>query len=212
MKDSEAPLADGFRAVLGDGPVTAGLTLAALAGLLASFHTVMYAYGRVLFALSRAGYLPRWISVVSRRRTPHRALILGGAAGLACALVMLEASPTVGAALVCMSVASAVISYALVLLSYIVLRISRPDLPRPYRSPLGIPGAAAGMGLSLVVLAACFQVEDYRRGMYGVVMFLALALLYFVFYSRKRLVLQAPEEEAALLERAQAELARDPVR
>lgn len=97
-------------------------------------------------------------------------------------------------------------------MSYIVLRISRPDLPRPYRSPLGIPGAAAGMALSLVVLAACFQVEDYRRGMYGVVLLLALALLYFVFYSRKRLVLQAPEEEAALLERAQAELTRDPVR
>ncbi len=214
LKASKAPLDDGFKAILGEGATQKLLTLTAVTGLVASFHTIIYAYGRVLFALSRAGYFPRWISVTSRWHTPHRALILGAAGGLACALAIhVEetsttggAKPILGPALLSMSVSGAVVSYALVLVSYIVLRIRKPDLPRPYRSPLGVPGAAVGAVLSLLVLAACFAVEDYRLAMYGVAAFLALAVLYFLCYSRRRLVARAPEEEAALLARAEAEL------
>ena len=39
-----------------------------LAGLIASFFSIVFAYSRQLFALSRAGYLPRWLS-----RDRHRA-------------------------------------------------------------------------------------------------------------------------------------------
>jgi ethanolamine permease len=215
LKTSKAPLDDGFKAILGEGATQKLLTLTAVTGLVASFHTIIYAYGRVLFALSRAGYFPRWISVTSRWHTPHRALILGAVGGLACAFAIhVEetsttggAKPILGPALLSMSVSGAVVSYALVLVSYIVLRIRKPHLARPYRSPLGIPGAAIGAALSLLVLAACFAVEDYRLAMYGVAAFLALAVLYFICYSRKRLVARAPEEEAALLAQAEAELA-----
>ncbi|MDZ7343899.1 MAG: amino acid permease, partial [candidate division KSB1 bacterium] len=118
---SEAPLAEGFRAVFGSGATTTVLTLIALTGLIASFHTIIYAYGRVLFALSRAGYFPRWISVTGKNtHTPHHALISGAAIGFLCAVVIDRfGKGIVGAALLNMAVFGAVISYAAVMLAYL---------------------------------------------------------------------------------------------
>jgi len=200
MAISEAPLSDGFVAVLGSGATTTLLTLVALTGLVASFHTTIYAYGRVLFALSRSGYFPRWISLTNQRQTPHLALLLGAAAGYLCALAI-EFSGSdgmVGAALLNMAVFGAVISYAVVLGSFIKLRVARPDMPRPYRSPLGIPGAVLGLALCVIALASTFAVESYRPAVWGVTAFLTLALIYYALYSRHRLVANAPEEAAAL--------------
>lgn len=205
--ESSAPLADGLQAAFGAGPFTTVLTIIALTGLIASFHTVMYAYGRVLFALSRAGYFPRWISVTSRNHTPARALIFGAVIGLACtAVIQIAGEGIVGAALLNMAVFGAVISYALVMVSYIKLKLSRPDLLRPYKSPLGIGGAALGAVLAIVALFACFSDPGYRPGVWGVAIFLVVSIAYFLFYSRKKLVAQAPEEEEALLARVLTEL------
>ncbi len=207
---SAAPLNDGFVAIFGEGATTTLLTLIGLTGLIASFHTIIYAYGRVGFALSRAGYLPRLISITNHRfKTPHIALILGGVIGFVCALILNQVggTSTVGASLLTMAVFGAVISYAAVMLSYIRLKTSRPDLPRPYKSPLGIPGAAVGAALAIFALLACFAEPTYRPGVYGVAIFLLVAIVYFALYSRNRLVAQAPEEEVALMAAAQKELA-----
>ncbi len=207
--ESLAPLEDGFKAVFGEGMATAVLTLIALTGLIASFHTIIYAYGRVLFALSRAGYYPRWISVVNQStHTPAIALILGGVVGFLCALAIdAFGSGIVGAALLNMAVFGAVISYALVMISYIKLKMDRPDLPRPYVSPLGIPGAVVGAALAIIALFACFSIEGYRPGVWGVAVFLVIAIVFYFVHSSRHLVAQAPEEEVALMSEAQKELA-----
>ncbi|MCK6624954.1 MAG: ethanolamine permease [Anaerolineae bacterium] len=206
---SAAPLADGFQAVFGLGAASVVLTLIGLTGLIASFHAVIYAYGRVLFALSRAGYYPRWMSVVNQStHTPQVALILGGVVGFLCALIIdLTGSAGVGAALLNMAVFGAVISYALVMISYIKLKVDRPDLPRPYKSPLGIPGAVVGAVLAFIALLACFSIEAYRPGVWGTAIFLVICIVYYFAYSSKHLVAQAPEEEVALMSEAQKELA-----
>ncbi len=201
--ESEAPLGEGFKAVFGEGGfLTVALTLIALTGLIASFHTIIYAYGRVLFALSRAGYFPRWISVTGRYHTPARALILGGVIGYVCALLINAFSATVGAALLNMAVFGATITYTLIFLTYLKLKVARPDLHRPYLSPLGAPGAVVGTVLSVIALLACFSIPDYRPGVWGTAIVLGLSLLYFLLYSRHHLVAQAPEEEDALVGRA----------
>ncbi len=210
MGKSDAPLADGFQAILGSGATTIILSLFALTGLIASFHTIIYAYGRVLFALSRAGYFPRWISPVNRRRVPHLALILGAVVGFGCAIVIqFDKKKVVGPVLLNMAVFGAVISYILVMISFIVLRIRRPNLERPYRSPLGITGALIGALLALIALAACFSIEDYRPGVVGTAIFLVIAMAYYFWHSRHRLVAQAPEEEIALIAAAEKELEQD---
>ena len=47
------------------------LALIAVAGLIASFHTIIFAYGRQIFSLSRAGYFPHFLSVThGTHKTP----------------------------------------------------------------------------------------------------------------------------------------------
>ena len=55
---------------------------------------------------------------------------------------------------------------------------------------------------------ACFAVEDYLPGVFGVAAFVLVGMGYYFLYSRKRLVAQAPEEEIALIAAAESELAR----
>jgi ethanolamine permease len=197
---ADAPLEEGFKAVFGGRIASGVLTLLALTGLVASFHTIIYAYGRVLFSLSRAGYFPPGLSLTGRYQTPTRALIGGAVIGLAGALAIHRAGHgAVGAALLNMAVSGAVISYALVMFSYIQLKIRRPELPRPYQSPLGVGGAAVGAVLALAAFLACFSDPTYRPAVWAVAVLLGIAVLYFLLYGRKRLIAQAPEEAAALL-------------
>jgi ethanolamine permease len=202
MGRAAAPMADGLKAVFGASLLARILIGLGLTGLLATMHASTYAYGRVLFALSRSGYFPRWISVTHRRtQTPYLALMVGGFAGLGCvALIDYSGGEKsgLGAALLYMAVFGAVISYILVMASYIRLRIARPDISRPYKSPLGIPGALIGGLLSVVALAACFSIPAYRPAVMGVAIFLGAAIAYFMVHSRHRLVAQAPEEQIAL--------------
>ena len=52
------------------------LGLVALTGLIASFHTILYAMGRQVYSLSRAGYFPSALSVThATYKTPHVAMI-----------------------------------------------------------------------------------------------------------------------------------------
>jgi ethanolamine permease len=168
-------------------------------GLGASLLTLIYAYGRILFSLSRAGYLPRWIAVTNRNHVPARALILGTFIGLICVVLIANGKASaVDDVILNMSVFGAVISYILVMLSYIKLKLSRSDLPRPYQSPLGIQGAWVGATLAIFALIACLFVPEYQPGIWGVGFVLLISTFYYFFYSRYRLVAQAPEEWAAL--------------
>ena len=162
---SGAPLDIGFTAIFGSGATSSILTLIGLTGLIASFHSIIYAYGRVLFAVSRAGYIPRWLSVTTEgRRTPARALITGAVIGFVIAVIIDSLGGLVGAALLTMAVFGAVISYALVMLSYIALAKNSPHLPRPYKSPLGLTGAYIGLAIAVISGVSAFAIPDYRPG------------------------------------------------
>ena len=206
IRVSGEPLLDGFRVIFGEGGETTAniLGLAAVAGIIASFHTIIYAYGRNVFSLSRAGYYPHFLSVThGRRNTPYVALIAGAVIGFGLAFLLDQAlknewlGGNLYAALLSMAVAGAVVSYFLQMVSFILLRRNLPDIERPYRSPLGVPGAAIGAVIALVSLAACFWRDDYRPGVVGVAIFYLIALAYFALVGRNRLVL-SPEEEFAL--------------
>ena len=104
----------------------------------------------------------------------------------------------VGAVLLNMAVFGAVIAYALQMLSYILLRIRLPNIERPYRSPLGIPGAVLALLIAVVTLVTLFVTDPvYRRVVIGAAIWYGLGLLWFAAYARRKLVL-APEESFAL--------------
>ncbi|MCZ6462897.1 MAG: ethanolamine permease [Proteobacteria bacterium] len=205
---SEEPLFEGFRTIFGDGIGTKLLALVAVAGLVASFHTIIFAYGRQIFSLSRAGYFPRWLSLThTRRQTPHAALLAGALLGYAVALVIHSLGPEhpVGAVLLNMAVFGAVISYILQMVSFILLRLRLPGIERPYRSPLGIPGAAFAGGVAALTLIALFVIDPiYQKVVIGAAVWYLAGLAYFAAYGRKRLVFSPEEAFATAARRVQA--------
>jgi len=204
LSRSDEPLLAGFEAILGAGMGAKALALLAVVGLVASFHTIIFAYGRQIYSLSRAGYFPRWLSLThGRRQTPGAALVAGAALGYAAALAIHQLGPEhpVGAVLLNMAVFGAVLSYALQMLSFVLLRRKLPHLPRPFRSPLGVPGALVALAISLATLAALFFSDPvYRRVVLGAALWYALGLAWFALVGRHRLVL-SPEERFAVAQR-----------
>jgi ethanolamine permease len=200
---SNEPLFLGFQTIFGLGLKTRVLALVACTGLVASFHTIIFAYGRQIYSLSRAGYFPTWLSVThGRRETPHRALLAGSALGFAVALgihLTPQGSP-VGAILLNMAVFGAVLAYILQMASFILLRVRFPRLERPYVSPLGVTGAAVAVVVAALTLGTLFLNSDYNKGVIGAAVWFLLGIGYYAAYGRHKLVL-APEEEAAFVHR-----------
>ena len=177
------------------------LAAVACIGLIASFHTIIFAYGRQIYSLSRAGYFPPWLSEThSRRKTPVRALVVGSLLGLVAALAIYLSGQkgAVGAVLLNMAVFGAVIAYILQMASFILLRVKFPAIERPYVSPLGLTGAVAAAGIAGVTLVTLFLNPDYNRSVVGAAVWFLLGIAYFAFYARRRLI-RSPEEEFALL-------------
>jgi ethanolamine permease len=197
---STEPLFVGFRTIFGAGLRSTALALFACTGLIASFHAIIYAYGRQIYSLARAGYFPPWLSVTHKtRKTPYRALIVGSVIGYATALgifLLPQQSPVAGV-LLNMAVFGAVIAYVFQMLSFIGLRLKHPTLERPFLSPLGVTGAWIAAAISFITLIALFVNQDDRPGAYGALVWFIFGLLYFTLYSRHRLLL-SPEEEFAV--------------
>ena len=203
---STEPLLDGLRAIFGGGSdIATALALVAVLGLVASFHTIIYAKGRQIYSLSRAGYFPTALSVThGTRRTPHVAMISGSVVAL---IVMFslwfglgaeKASAVFGTTLLNMAVFGAMFSYFMQGLSFVLLRVNRPNIARPYRSPFGVLGAMLTMGIAVVTLIMQITADPtYRTGIWFVAAWFVLCILYFALVGRHRLIL-SPEEEFAL--------------
>jgi ethanolamine permease len=201
IAESANPLPDALGVAYGDDSVLKDLVnYIGLAGLVASFFSIIYAYSRQLFALSRAGYLPRGLSVTGGRRTPYIALLVPGAIGF-----LLAAITEDGATMINIAVFGATVSYVLMNVSHIVLRFREPELERPYRTPGGVATTGVAALLSVAAVIATFFVDEKAAGITAAV-FVAF-MVYFLVYSRHRLVADAPEEEFEAIERAEAELA-----
>ena len=144
-------------------------------GLIASFHTIIFAQGRQIYSLSRAGYFPTGLFVThGLRKTPHVAMITGAVAGLAVMLAVWfgvgseRGSAVIGGTLLNMAVFGAMFSYIMQALSFILLRRNQPDIERPYRSPLGVPGAMATIVIAAVTIYFQLLGPVYRVGVIGV--------------------------------------------
>jgi ethanolamine permease len=203
LATSAEPLLDGFRVIYGTD-IAQLLSVMAIIGLIASFHTIIFAYGRQIYSLSRAGYYPAVMSIThGERKTPHIALFTGAAIGLAFIMAVWfyygaeQGGAKIGATLLNMAVFGAMISYAFQGISFIALRKKYPNIERPYRSPLGIPGAALTVLIALVTLYYQLQDPLYREGVFTALAWYVGGILYFAFIGRHKLVL-SPEEEFAI--------------
>jgi ethanolamine permease len=202
------PLPEAWRIVSGEDWFFWVITVVGLTGLIASFHSIIFAYSRITYALSRAGYLPRVLSVTSGRRTPYVALILPAVLGWLLVFIYNRIDPeTAIANIVQISVFGALITYVLMMASFIVLRSREPGLRRGYLAPGGVTTASIALVLALIAMTSgFFYTTAARWTIIATIAAILLGLVYFALYSRHRLVAEAPEEEFALIEAAEAEL------
>jgi len=194
---SGVPLVDALRASGSDtlAMVVNGL---GLAGLVASFFSIIFGYSRLVFALSRAGYLPSALSLTSRRKAPIWALIVPGILGF---VVSLSGA---GDLILAMAVVGATLSYALMSASHILLRFRQPTLDRPYKTPGGIMTSGISLVLSLIALTGVYAFDPRAFG-YTMLLF-AVGAAYFFIFSRHNLIAQSAEEEFRLIARAETDL------
>ncbi|WP_137149023.1 ethanolamine permease [Mycolicibacterium sp. CR10] len=194
MSESGNPLVE----ALGDGTMAKVVNYIGLAGLIASFFSIIYAYSRQLFALSRAGYLPTALSVTNSRKAPTLALVVPGIIGFALSLT------GQGALLLNMAVFGAALSYVLMMVSHIVLRRREPDMARPYRTPGGVVTTGFALVIAVLAVIATFLV-DHVAALCCLGVFAAF-MAYFGLYSRHHLVANSPDEEFAALAAAEDDL------
>lgn len=209
---SGEPLLDGFRAIFGTEGVFLGLGVAqilglvAVVGLIASFHTIIFAKGRQIYSLSRAGYFPTFLSVThGKYKTPHVAMIAGSLLGLAVILTVWYSQggaaggggAVIGFTLLNMAVFGAMLSYIAQAVSFIMLRRNKPNIERPFVNPLGVPGAIVTIIIAVVTLGYQLADPTYRQGILGVAIWFAVFIVYFALVGRNKLIL-SPEEEFAL--------------
>ncbi|MDX3116825.1 amino acid permease [Streptomyces scabiei] len=181
-----APLADAFKAT--GHPWFAGfISFGAAVGLTTVCMILLLGQTRVFFAMSRDGLLPRFFSHVHPRfRTPHRPTILLGV------LIAILAGFTSLSELAELVNIGTLFAFIVVAIGVIILRRSRPDLPRAFRTPwvpaLPIVSVCASLWLMLNLPA-----ETWLR--FGIWMVVGFAV-YFL-YGRSHSRLARPEEAAA---------------
>lgn len=171
----DAPFAAAFRQA-GLSWAADVVAVGALIGITSVFYMLLLAQPRILFAMARDGFLPEWLATVHpRHRTPHRLTLLCGAA------VALAASLTPIERLAYLCNIGTLFAFFLVCLATLYLRLTRPDLPRPFRCPAGIPVAATGAVVCLGLMLSMPASSWWRLGLW-----LILGLCLYAVYGRHR--------------------------
>src|SRR6266508_1015602 len=141
----KAPVAEALNAVgyrWGSALVATG----ALAGITSVLIVMLLGQIRVFYAMSRDGLLSPWLSAVHRRYgTPHHATLITGFT-----VAVLAGFVPIGVAAELTNIGT-LFAFTLVCFSVLVLRYTRPDLKRPFRTPfvplVPILGMVACLGL-----------------------------------------------------------------
>ncbi len=124
------------------------VTVGALAGLSSVMVVMMLAQPRIFLAMAKDGVLPAWASRVHPRfHTPHISTLVTGIA------VAIAAGLTPIATLGSLVSIGTLMAFVIVSIGIIVLRRTRPDLPRPFRMPMVplLPILSALVSLTLMI-------------------------------------------------------------
>jgi ethanolamine permease len=170
-----------------------------LFGLIASFHGIILGYSRHIFALARAGFLPRFLATIHPRfGTPWIAILAGGVVGIAAIFsdnVIHFGGQPLTANIVTVSALGALLMYIVSMVSLIRLRQREPDLPRPFRA-IGYPYTPAWTLLSASIALGSLV---YYNPLVSVLFVLLLAIGY-IFYRLRGRLAHGTEPQATVSE------------
>jgi basic amino acid/polyamine antiporter, APA family len=169
---SDAPLADALRTGAGIGWASSVTAFGALVAITSVMLTVFYGQTRIMFAMSRDGLIPERLAEVSPRTgTPVRLTLLFGVliAVLAAVIPLSEIVKLVNI--------GTLFAFILVNAGVIILRRTRPEMPRPFRVPFSPVFPGIGIALCLYLMAR-LPLTSWIR-FFG---WLLVGMLIYVFY------------------------------
>jgi basic amino acid/polyamine antiporter, APA family len=179
--DNAAPVANALKAI-GMEKLRFTVTVGALLGMLSSLLVYQYGQARVWFAMSRDRLLPDTFSKVHKRfQTPHVSTWIAGlAVGIPAGIWDIDTFA---------DLANIGTLFAFVIVSFgvIILRRSQPERPRSFRVPFSPT-------TPIISIVACFglmlglPIATWLR----FVGWLAVGLVIYFLYSRKRSTLYTP--------------------
>jgi APA family basic amino acid/polyamine antiporter len=144
-----------------------------IVGLTSTMLVIYYSLTRILFAMARDGLLPAFFGVIDiRTKTPLNATIL---CGLITASV---AGVTPIGSLVELVNAGTLAEFSLVCLGVIILRMTQPGLPRPFKAPGGMILPVLGIVSCVGLLSFLPLVSLLRYALWlgvGVIVYFAYA-------------------------------------
>ncbi|MFE9904757.1 amino acid permease [Streptomyces achromogenes] len=173
----EAPVAEAFKAV-GHPMVGAVISVGVVVGLVTVCLVSIRGQSRVLLAMSRDRLLPAVFAAVHPRyATPHRSLL-----ALGVVMALLSGFVDIGVLADLVNIGT-LFAFVLVSVGVIVLRRTRPDLPRPFRVPLVplLPGISFAACLYLMVNLSLLTWLTFA-------IWLAAGLALYAAYGRRRSV------------------------
>ncbi|WP_405484140.1 amino acid permease [Nocardia sp. NBC_00511] len=178
VSSSGASLATVLEQVTGRGWPATILAGGAVIAIASVVLTVLYGQTRILVAMSRDGLMPPLLSKVGRNRVPtFNTLIVGGLVAVLSALIPLGE-------LVNATNIGTLVSFGLVNIGVLVLRRTKPELPRSFRTlvPL-VP--VLGVGLCVWLLFHLPGVTWLAFGLWS-----AVGLMVYFGYGRSRSLLR----------------------
>ncbi|MBC5689614.1 APC family permease [Mediterraneibacter sp. NSJ-55] len=158
IQNSKLAAVDSMAAIFNNNPLAGkAMIVVGLLGILTSWISTYINGSRLMYSMSRGGMIPEFFAKLhSRYQTPYRTILIMGA-------VMLASGFLGGGVNVWYPTAAgfgSVVAYVIVALSFIKLRKSKPDMPRPYK----VKSAAVGY---IAVLMGCILVGISLPGFPG---------------------------------------------
>jgi APA family basic amino acid/polyamine antiporter len=147
LSGSEASLAEVLNEATGRTWPSMILSLGAVIAIASVVLTVMYGQTRILFAMSRDGLVPE----VFQRISPRRRVPVANTVIVAAFIGTLGGVVPLGRLVDATSIGT-LFAFALVSVGVIVLRRTRPDLPRSFRTPLYPLTPLAGVGFCVYLM------------------------------------------------------------
>ncbi|MGH9733229.1 MAG: amino acid permease [Candidatus Acidiferrales bacterium] len=183
--NTPAPVADGA-AVIG---VQWGVFLVdcgAIAGLASVMLVMLLGQSRVLYTMSHDGLLPGWVGKIHHRfRTPYITSIVVG-----CFVAFLAAFFNIVFLAKLVSLGT-LLAFTIVCLSVWIMRVKRPDFPRPFRTPWVPLVPILGM---IVSLALMLSLDAPAWIVFGC--WLVFGLIIYFSYSRSHSKVQRADQES----------------
>jgi len=188
IKDSDAPLATALKEGAGVPWAAWILALGAVIAITSVILVVLYGQTRIFFAMCRDGLMPERLAAVNARYgTPARLTI-----GLGVLIAILAALVPLGQIVELVNIGT-LFAFILVNIGVIVLRRTKPDMPRPYRVPLSPVFPLLGVAFAIYLMKDLPWLTWVRFAIW-----LAIGLLIYWLYGYRNSRLRRPGGETSL--------------